>query len=252
MVLEVTDVCKSFQRGAQRVEAVSHVSFAIEKGECVGLIGESGSGKSTLAGLIAGLETPDSGSICFQGKTLCGGQSRQARHMRKDLQLVFQHPVSSFQPRAAVLESVCDGIRYTEKAGRAEVEARAAQALREVGIPEIYYRKKCRALSGGECQRVAIARAVCGNPALIIHDEVTSALDVSIQAQIVRLLYELKEQKEMSYLFISHDIAVVAGLCDRILVMRDGRIIEEGKPEEILQSPKEAYTRQLVLSVLTL
>ena len=168
------------------------------------------------------------------------------------MQVVFQHPASSFQPRSTVLDGVCDGIRYKESAGTAQMRDRAAKALYQVGIPESYFQKKCCELSGGECQRVAIARAISGGPQLILLDEVTSALDVSIQAQIMHLLHDLQHEMSMSYLFISHDIAVVAGLCDKILVLKNGCIIEAGTPRDILHNPKEEYTKQLMLSVLTL
>jgi len=234
------------------VVAVNNVSFSIEEGECVGIIGESGSGKTTLASLIAGFERPDSGKIIFQGKRLYCGQSRTARNQRRNMQVVFQHSASSFQPRSTVLDGVCDGIRYKESAGTAQMRDRAAKALYQVGIPESYFQKKCCELSGGECQRVAIARAISGGPQLILLDEVTSALDVSIQAQIMHLLHDLQHEMSMSYLFISHDIAVVAGLCDKILVLKNGCIIEAGTPRDILHNPKEEYTKQLMLSVLTL
>jgi ABC-type glutathione transport system ATPase component len=254
MILEVKDLCKAFQKNGEKIDAVSHVSFGINEGECLGLIGESGSGKSTVAGLIAGFHRPDSGDVVFLGNTLSYGQGRFSRDARKEMQMVFQHPVSSFEPHMTVISSVCEGMRYRNSSGLSEneLEEKAVNALFRVGIPSEYYSKKCRELSGGECQRVAIARAISGAPRLVILDEVTSALDVSVQAQIIWLLHDLKAQTDISYLFISHDLAVVTGLCDNILVMKEGAIVEAGSSLNILNNPQHTYTKQLLQSALTL
>ena len=203
--------------------------------ECLGLIGESGSGKSTVANLAAGLRKPTSGQISFYGE-----------HM----QMVFQNPLTSFSPKMKILDSVCEGLRYRTTMTRKEQEARAYEVLEMVGLKQEYAQKYSHELSGGECQRAAIGRAIMIKPQLLICDEVTSALDVSVQAQIIRLLHNLKREMKMSYLFISHDLALVSSICDRIAVMYEGGIVESGSVREVLDNPREDYTKKLLDAVL--
>ena len=244
MILEVKNLEKIFKDrigsdGRIREDAaVRNVSFQIEKGECFGLIGESGSGKSTTAYMTAGLLKPTGGEILFYGN-----------HM----QMVFQDAMKAVNPRKKVLDIICEGLLYRRNGlTKKQIREEALKAMDLVQLDRRYADRLGRELSGGECQRATIARAILVRPELLICDEVTSALDVSVQAQIIRLLDTLKQKLGLSYLFISHDIALVSGFCDRVVVMYRGEIIEMGKTEEVIKNPKEAYTKKLIGSVLTL
>ena len=235
-ILTATNLKKVFRSGRDEFEAVKDVSFSIHQGECFGLIGESGSGKSTVAKLISGLENPTQGSVSFYGK---------------NMQMVFQDPIMSFSPRMTILDSLCEGVRYRTRLTRKEQEKRAYEVLEQVGLKKEYAEKFCYELSGGECQRAAIGRAIMIKPELLICDEVTSALDVSVQAQIIQLLKTLGAELKMAYLFISHDLALVSGLCDNVAVMYQGEIVEMGTVRDVIDHPQKDYTKQLLNSVLS-
>lgn len=243
-ILEVKNLQKVFRdrislNGKVKEDvAVRGVSFQVKKGECLGLIGESGSGKSTTAYMAAGLIPPSGGEICFHGQ-----------HM----QMVFQDPMKAMNPKRRVLDNICEGLIYKRKdLTKHEIRNAALEAMDLVQLDRKYARRLGRELSGGECQRATIARAILIHPELLICDEVTSALDVSVQAQIIRLLDELKKKMGLSYLFISHDIALVNGFCDRVAVMYQGKIVEIGETAEVLQNPREEYTKKLMDSVLSI
>lgn len=244
-ILEVKNLNKSFYKrevfiGKQkeRTRAVDGVSFSIERGSCLGLIGESGSGKSTTAYMTAGLLKKDSGEINFYGN-----------HM----QMIFQDPMKAMDPRMKVIDNICEGLIYhKDNLRKEEIRNRALEVMDMVQLDRKYADRYSRELSGGECQRATIARAILICPELLICDEVTSALDVSVQAQIMQLLAYLKKQLHLSCLFISHDIALVNSFCDSVAVMYQGKIVETGKTMDVIRNPKEEYTKQLIDSVLTL
>lgn len=247
-LLEVKGLCKAFVKDKTRFAAVDGVSLSLEPGECLGLVGESGCGKSTTAQLLARLLKEDQGEIWFQGQDL--RKSTVWKSLRRDLQMIFQNPADSFDPRYTLLTSVKQGLRYLERCTKSELEERAKEAIACVGLKESYWKRPIHQLSGGECQRAAIARAMIANPKLIICDEATSALDVSVQAQIVALLQRLKQEKQLAYLFITHDLALAASVCDRIAVMYRGRIVETGQALAIIHQPQHPYTQMLLSCVL--
>ncbi len=248
-LLKVENLDKSFlsSKHAKLVHAVNQVSFTVNSGEFVALVGESGSGKSTVAQIIAGLTPADSGAVFLRGERAAYPYFRE---YYKFLQMVFQMPVDSFDPRwriGKVLETILKRFAYPGNR-----RMRAAELLSMVGLPLAYLDKFPAQMSGGECQRAALARALAVGPELLICDEITSALDVSVQAQVIDLLLQLKEKTKISLLFISHDLALVQGISDRVLVMKDGMIVESGSTSEILGAPRTAYTRQLIQSLITI
>lgn len=247
-LLEAKGLKKVFEGPNGRMTAVDGVHFQINTGECYGLIGESGSGKSTVAHMIAGLLDATEGEIAFDSKRLPGKACREGFRLRRQMQMIFQNPLSSFSPKMTLLYSICEGLRYRFSLSRHDMEQRAYEMMDMVGLKREYARRYCGELSGGECQRAAIARAVISRPKLLICDESTSALDVSVQAQIMGLLARLKKELGLSYLFISHDIALVGSISDKLAVMKDGRIVEEGAPERVIWNPGHPYTSSLVKS----
>ena len=234
----------------KEVRAVDGVSFAIYEGETVGLVGESGCGKSTLGKTIMQLEQPSSGSIHFRGKDITLLSKDDIRRLRKDIQLIFQDPYSSLNPRimigSAIEEAMAvHGVGPTEVARREKVH----HLLDRVGLGREYYYRYPHELSGGQRQRVGIARTICLSPKLIVCDESVSALDISVQAQVLNLLNELKEDFGFTYLFISHDLAVVKYMSDQLLVMEEGKLVEVGDADEIYANPGKAYTKKLIDSI---
>ena len=252
VILNVEHLCKSFSKDGEWIEAVRDVSFELRCGECVGLIGESGSGKSTVANLIAGLETADGGRIIMNGTDLLDRKDRAGVHAcRSKLQMIFQNPRLSFNPAMTIGQGVEEAVKYFQRIPAKQRHEMMLERLRQVGLPEAYADKKASQLSGGECQRAAIARALMANPDLLLCDEITSALDVSVQAQVMALLMDVRRTGDMSMLFISHDIALVSMLCDRLLVMYRGAIVEDGATEDIIHKSQNDYTRNLIASVFT-
>ena len=248
-VLALNNVCKTFTVGAKTVQAVRDVSLFVGENEAVGLVGESGCGKSTLARLITRIETPDSGTVSLCGKDTTRIRGASLRRSYADMKMIFQEPRSSFDPRLTLGASIKQTLRA---AGipRREQDRTVKQLLREVGLDESYAGAKPMDVSGGECQRAAIARAVATKPRLLICDEATSALDVSVQAQIMELLGQLRCRHEMSFLFISHDLALVSSFCERTYVMSNGEIVECGRTMDVTTSPQNEYTKALIASVL--
>lgn len=249
-ILEVSDLTKTFEnRKKTEFYAVDHVSFQVMPGQTVGIVGESGSGKSTLAKLLCCLEEPTEGQIRLCGQEIGKRKGKKRREMYRKLQMVFQDPVSSFDPRRTLGDGIGESLR-NHGMSREEARKRVELLLEQCGLPEEFAGRYPHEVSGGQCQRVAIARALAIEPQLLICDEATSALDVTVQKQIMELLDRMRKEEKLTILFICHNLALVQSFCDQILVMKQGKIVEEGKPEEVIRHPQHAYTKQLVESVL--
>src|SRR6267378_24139 len=231
------------------MSALDDVSFSLAPGRTLALVGESGSGKSTLALCLAGLERPTSGRIWFGGRDIVALDEKELRAVRPQIQLVFQDPVSSLNPRFTALEILREPLIVQRSGGRRETSERALAMLESVGLSREMASRGPGEFSGGQRQRLAIARALSLAPKLVILDEALSALDCSVQAQIANLLLELQSSLAMTFLFISHDLAMAAHFADEIAVMSHGRIIEHGPSTKILQNPSHEATRQLLAAV---
>ncbi|TPG44279.1 ABC transporter ATP-binding protein [Roseomonas nepalensis] len=231
--------------------AVENVSLALRPGAALGLVGESGSGKSTLLRTLLGLQPVSTGRVLLDGADITGAGGAALRSLRRAVQVVFQNPHSALNPRSTVHDSVAEPLRILGGLGRTRMQGRVAGLLTDVGLgPEFLWRYP-HELSGGQKQRVCIARALAPGPRALLLDEPTSALDVSVQAQIIDLLRGLRQRHQLAYLFVSHNLAVVRLLCDEVMVLRQGKVIEMGPVAQVLQDPREAYTRALLGSVLT-
>jgi len=234
-----------FRRG-RPVQAVAGVSLAIARGEAVGLVGESGSGKSTIGRLVLGLLAPDAGRVLLEGTDLASLREAARRRVRRRLQLVFQDPYSSLDPRRRVGRQIADGLAIHRLAPPAQRRERVAALLAQVGLAPEHAERFPHQFSGGQRQRIGIARALATGPEFLVADEPVSALDVSVQAQVLALLADLRTRLGLALLFISHDLPVVRSLCDRVVVLYLGRIMEEGPASEVLRHPRHPYTRALL------
>ncbi len=239
------------RRTVAHVKAVDGVSVAIREGETVGLVGESGSGKTTLGLAMLRLETSE-GAIRFEGRDIQALDRGAMRPLRARMQIVFQDPYGSLSPRMTVGEIVGEGLAVHERLPRDQQAARVADALREVGLAPDMAERYPHEFSGGQRQRIAIARALVLKPRLVVLDEPTSALDVSVQAQVVELLRELQAKHRLAYLFISHDLRVVRAMAHRIVVLKDGKVVEEGEAEAVVRAPQQPYTRALMAAAFDL
>lgn len=238
-----------FQKVKQVVKGVDEVSLKVYEGEILGLVGESGSGKSTLGRSIIRLIDAQGGEIVFNGSTLSGLADDELKKYRRDFQMIFQDPYASLNPRMTVFDTLAEPLRVHGLADASTVVDQVNQLMDDVGLDRRFIRKYPHEFSGGQRQRIAIARAIALKPKLIVADEPVSALDVTIRAQILALLLELTHKHNLTMLFISHDMSVVRYLCDRVVVMQKGRIVEEGETETIFASPQEAYTQQLLAAI---
>lgn len=238
-----------FGRVVDRFDAVSDVSFTLGHGETLSIVGESGAGKSTVGRLILRLIEPDRGSVVLDGVDLRAIPRRALRAHRRHMQMIFQDPFSSLDPRVEIGRSVEEPMLMHLGLSADERRGRALALLRRVGLDEGYARRLPSGLSGGQLQRVAIARALSLNPKLIVCDEPVAALDVSVRAQVLNLMAELQEEFGMSYLFISHDLSIVRAISDRVAVMSRSRLVEVGETEQIFQAPENDYTRELISAI---
>lgn len=251
MSLQVRDVTKRYRiRGTKRnVNALNKISLSLERGRTLGIVGESGCGKSTLARLIVGLEPPTSGSLTWDSDSLSESVANRLRSKHSRIQLVFQDPYSSLNPRQTIGDCVSEVISTHNLRPKAEVERRSIELLSVVGIPADMKDRFPHQLSGGQRQRVAIARALAAEPELLVLDEPVSALDVSVRADVMNLLVDLRAKFNLTYIFISHDLSMVRHISDQIAVMYLGRIVEYGNWREVLESPKHPYTTALIESI---
>jgi len=257
-LLQVVDLVRDYRlprkglfQPVEYFRAVDSVSFTLHRGENVGLVGESGCGKSTLTRAILGLEEIQGGSVLLDGEPVSGGSSNKAQYRK--MQVVFQDPYGSFNPRHTVARLVAEPLYALEnQPDKNSKQAMVADVLQRVGLDASAAKKYVHEFSGGQRQRLAIARALISRPSLIILDEAVSALDVSIRAQILDLLAELSASFDIAYLFISHDLSVVRSVTDRVLVMKDGRIVEQGETEAVFCTPQHQYTKELIAAVPTL
>ena len=255
IVLDVRGLCKNFVSheglfGKRVMRAVKDVSFSLPRGKTVGLVGESGSGKSTVGLTIMRLHQADGGEVVFRGKNLLALSPQAQMEYKRHIQIIFQNPYASLNPRFVIGEILTEPMRlHGIGAHEAEREKLAAELLDRVGLPAMSLRKYPHEFSGGQRQRIAIARALTLKPEVLICDESVSALDVSVQAQVLNLLQDLQDEFRMSYLFISHDLAVVKYLSDQVMVMNAGEIVEAANPDEIYRNPKQPYTQRLLASI---
>jgi ABC-type oligopeptide transport system ATPase subunit len=233
-----------------KLVALDAVSFSLEEGKTLGIVGESGSGKSTLARLLVGLEKPVAGEVRFMGQVISGLSDREIRPLRRHLQMIFQDPYGSLDPRMRILESVAEPLDHAEPTlDKDERRARVATMLDRVGLGAGVLMRYPHQFSGGQRQRIAIARALITHPKLIIADEPVSALDVSIQAQILNLLLDIRAEFGLSMVFISHDLGIIRYMSDRVVVMQGGRIVEEDETESLFASPCQPYTQRLLAAM---
>lgn len=249
-ILKVEHLTKTFiSQGRENYTAVDDVNFSMDYGEKLAIIGESGSGKTTIVNMITRLLDVTSGTVYMDGEEITNLSGKALKPIYQKMQMVFQTPTESFDPRQTLGSGVAESL-INHGMRRKEAMKEAENLLELCGLKKEFSKRYPHEVSGGQCQRAAIARAIAIKPKLLILDEATSALDVTVQKEILELLEELREERGMSYLFICHDIALVQNFCDRVLVMHQGKIIEEGSPDEVIRHPKETYTRRLIESVL--
>lgn len=255
-IIEVRDLNKSFKINASFFKtsaffkAIDNVSFEVYQGEKLGVVGESGCGKTTLGHLITGLTKPDGGTIKYKGQDLTALSTKDFKPIKKDIQIIFQDPYSSLNPRMTVGQAIAEPMHVHKLVkGKRQRQDRVEELLEAVGLSKSYYHRYPHEFSGGQRQRIGIARCLALKPKIIICDESVSALDISVQAQVLNLLEDLKEEFQLTYIFISHDLSVVRQFSDRILVMKSGKIMEQGEADELYKAPKTDYTRKLIEAV---
>jgi len=245
-IIEMDHVGKIYH-GRSGTTAVADMSFVVGRGESLGIVGESGSGKTTVARMMLRLTRPTSGRVVIAGTDIWRARRKARRELPKVVQAVFQDPFASLDPRMTIGASICEGSR--RMFGRDAALADLSRLLDRVGIPQRYRTFYPHELSGGQRQRVAIARALAMRPTVLVADEPVSALDVSMQGQVLNLLNDLRSEFDLTCVFISHDLGIVQQFCQRVLVMERGHVVEEGDPAEIFRSPQHPYTRSLVAAI---
>ena len=242
-LIQAENIVKCFHDKKQRVLAVDHVSLHLDEGEILGIIGESGSGKSTILRLLSGIIQPDEGQVRLFGKSL----DRNNRSRFQNIQMIFQDARAAFDKQYTIEQSLNEVHKHLNPNA---LENRFL--LQEVGLDSTFAKKYPYEMSGGECQRAAIARALACNPKVLLCDEITSALDVITQEKICHLLTHLCQQHHISAIFVSHDLPLVSNLCDRVMIMQDGKVVEEGKTKDVMQNPQHSYTKELLRHIMKL
>ncbi|MFK4304795.1 MULTISPECIES: ABC transporter ATP-binding protein [unclassified Paenibacillus] len=248
-ILEVAHLNKSYRTKSNTdFAAVKDVSFSLMKGETLGIVGESGSGKTTVAKMIAGMIPVTSGDISLDGERLSGTRTR-SKATKRNIQYIFQDPVSSLNPRLQIKDILAEPLKLYFSLTKQEINTRIDGLLNDVGLPNAYRERYPKELSGGQCQRVGIARALAAEPTIIVCDEPTSALDMTIQSQILELLKDLQQKWGISYLFIAHGLEVIYSISNRVMVMKQGEVVEFGATDEIFNRPEHAYTQSLINAI---
>ncbi len=255
-LLQVTNLARAYSMPREKllgpppkVHALNGVSFTVQAGRSLGIVGESGSGKSTLARLVMALDKPTAGQVLLLGRDLHALPREELRQARRDFQMVFQDPYGSLDPRQRVAQIVAEPLAAQNGTSQGEQRRRAGESLESVGLRANDLDKYPHEFSGGQRQRIAIARALITRPKLIVADEPVSALDVSVQAQVLNLMHDLQAQFGVTYVLISHDLAVVRHLCDDVAVLWQGRIVEQGPPQRLFEAPEHPYTQALLAAV---
>lgn len=252
ILLEAEHLTKIFtQRGKNPFKAVNDVSFTLKKGETLGIVGESGSGKSTIAKLLTRLTDITEGTLKFEGKDITRLKQSQLKEVYGDIQMVFQNPVGSFDPRRTLGDGIGESLR-NRGMKKADVEKRVAELLEQCGLEKEYAKRYPHEVSGGQCQRAAIARALAVKPKVLICDEATSALDVTIQKQVVEEMLLMRKEYGTAMIVVTHNIGVVEKMADKVLVLKNGKVREYGKTAQVLTAPEDPYTKELMSSVLRL
>lgn len=252
-IYEATDLTRIFSRGREQTRAVDGVSLSIEQGERFGIVGESGSGKSTLIKMLAALDRPTSGELNFRGQSIVGRGESQLGFLRSAVQMVFQDPRSSLNPRMKVADIITEPLRSKLLRGRDDVPTnsreRLAEVMAAVDLPLSMANRYPHEFSGGQRQRIAIARALAPKPEVLIADEPVSALDVSVRAQVLNLLNDLVRDFQLTLVFVSHDLMVVRQVCDSVTVMKAGAIVESGPAADLYANPQQQYTQELLAAI---
>lgn len=252
-ILEVIGLTREFKLGDSTIKAVNNVSLSLDRGEILGIVGESGSGKSTLARLVMALDKPTDGNVLFEDSDIFRLTTAKLRKLRAGFQMIFQDPYGSLDPRHKISRIIAEPLHLEEQPPKGEtLRKRIEKLLEEVGLCAADMDKYPHEFSGGQRQRIAIARALITKPKLIVADEATSALDLTVQAQILALLLKMRDKHGISILFITHNIAVVDEICDTVAVMQSGKLIETGTVRQVLDNPREEYTKRLLSAELTL
>lgn len=247
--VEVQDLHVVFPTTAGPVHAVRGVNLTIAPGETVGVVGESGSGKSTLARVIVGLISPAGGAVTIGGVEVPPLKGRRSAADAATAQMIFQDPYSTLNPRQRPITAVAEALQVCHRLSREQARSRAMDLLRQVGLSEVQANLKTRSLSGGQRQRVSIARALAPEPSILVADEPTSALDQSIAASLLNLLRKIQEERNLSVLFISHDLSVIRYVSDRVYVMKEGLFVEQGTTADVFVNPQQEYTRRLIAAI---
>lgn len=250
IILQCKNIKKKYKKKYHYHIAANNISFALKKGECLAIVGESGCGKSTLARVIMNLEKADDGKVILDGNNITNIKEKKLSSVYKEIQIVFQDAIGSLNPKMTIGESIKEYVCSLCSTTKEEREKKVEDLLELVGLPKEFKNRYPHELSGGQCQRVAIARALSSHPKVLICDEATSALDVSVQAQVLDLLIKMKNNLNISYIFITHDLALVSSFCDRVIVIKDGSIVEEGYVDKVINDPKSDYTKLLLNSIL--